>query len=90
MAVGDVVSSIAADNTDLTFQPASNVNVMISIMGFTTPVGQSRYCLTNGVLTGGLGQTPAPRNLFVNNTNYFKFNANGAGTFLFFTGVQIK
>tara|TARA_R110000744_G_scaffold124108_1_gene229526 strand:+ start:357 stop:629 length:273 start_codon:yes stop_codon:yes gene_type:complete len=90
MVAGDVVSEIAADNTNLVFQPAAGSEVMISIMGFTAPTGQSRTCLTNGTLTGGFGQTPAPRNLFVNNTNYFSFNSNGAGTFLFFSGVQIK
>ena len=85
MAVGDVVSGISAAATILTFQPAIGSECLIT----EVPNGFGLH-LTNGVSLGAATGANAVVKIFINNTNYLQIAAGGAGSFSWFTGIQIK
>ncbi len=92
MAVGDVVNGIGATSTYTYYQPAANVEVMVtSITGRNTVYGG----LYDGVLSStglfGSGGTYAfgtNAKLAITNTNYLVYYS--ANTPSSFTGIQIK
>jgi len=92
MAVGDVVSDIGGDNAILDFQPAAGVEAVISLW-FTGQTNGDLF-LYNGTDTSTnlpLLQTTVSVNtmkMFVNNTNYFRSIAPGAGLRNAFTGIE--
>lgn len=95
LAIGDVVNDIGADDTDLDFQPAAGVVILITFCsGQLTVAG---YVLTDGAAVGSTAlstsQVGSPFNLklFINNTNFLKVIAGGVGgTFGSFAGIQIQ
>ena len=95
MAVGDVVNGIGVLSTPFTFQPASGVEIMISIASVYT----SWTYLYNGttqseiwqnlLTTSGQNYGNAPEKIFINNTNYLRIN-NDPSHVAHYTGIQIK
>jgi len=93
LVVGDVVSAFGLDNSILDFQPAAGVEVVVTSVN--TGGSGSGVQLYNGTTAGidtslradsaDLGSLK----FFVNNTNYLRVGANGAGNFTAFTGVQV-
>ena len=94
MAVGDVVSGIAAAGIALTFQPAATIECVIKSCGMSGVAQQPN--ITNGVTSGaflsdGLNGRRSEFNnmsVFINNTNYFTIPGN-AGVNVY-SGIQIK
>lgn len=96
MVVGDVVNGISLDNTDFLFQPAASVECLIKT-GFMNGVG-GYLKITDGTKDPALwngatiyqGNQMTSIDVFINNTNYLKFDALGAGKFSAYSGIQIK
>jgi len=94
MAVGDVVGSISAANTLLTFQPAAGVEVCITCMTTNNSVltlGQ----LTDGVLDSFLKWATNSvidsnnMKVFVTNDLFIQIPAIAAGESSAFTGITV-
>jgi len=96
LTAGDIVNDIGLDNTPFSFQPAASVQVVIK-SGFMNGIG-GYLKLTDGVketyLWNGTtiyqGSGMSSIDVFINNTNYLKFDGLGVGKFAAYTGVQIK
>jgi hypothetical protein len=97
MAKGDVVSGIgSALSTELIFQPASGVEIIITMVGnYTTWTylynGTTQSNLYNNSLSssGEHGMGNMPHKICINNTNYLKI-AGDPSFYPSYTGIQIK
>lgn len=88
MAAGDVVAGISAVNASLQFTPAAGVEVMISQIGGG---GNSARILNGANYTTLIGLTAdSPIKLFLNNSFGLHIDAQGAGAYGGYSGIQIK
>ncbi len=93
MAIGDVVNDISADNTILDFQPAAGVEVVITYVSTLLAGGQP--LMFNGT-NATTATTGLDNNLYynlkmmINNTNFLRISALGAGVFSGFTGMEVN
>lgn len=88
MAVGDIVNGIRNDGSDLVFQPAIGVSIMIT-------AGCSRgqwISATNGVVSAVIYESnkmvEVSMKLMINNTNYLTLPTDADGEF--YSGIQIQ
>lgn len=96
LTAGDIVNGIGPDNANFLFQPAATVQVLIK-SAFMNGVG-GYLKITDGVKDPSLwngttiyqGSGMSSIDVFIDNTNYLKFDALGAGKFAAYTGIQIK
>jgi hypothetical protein len=89
MAVGDTVQGFSAANADLLFQPAATVSVIIlSAHSSANPAllydGANTAQVNNNKLQG------MSQKMIITNTYYIRLQAEGAGSYSGFTGIQIK
>lgn len=100
MAVGDVVNGISAANTILDFQPAAGVECLIISLFYDDPATAAVDAVNyyNGsVAVPCINDTvtdPASAflniKLAINNTNYLRIAARGAGEYSAYGGYQTK
>jgi hypothetical protein len=94
MAVGDVVSTIGALNTVVTFQPAVGVECMLSSM-FVNGGTNTYFQLNNGTNRAEFSEIAltninhANVKIFINNTNFI-YLRNIAASYQAFTGITTK
>jgi len=89
MAVGDTVQGFSSANADLIFQPAATVSVIIlSAHSTVNPAmlynGASVAQGDNNKLQG------MNQKMIITNTYYIRLQAQGAGDYSGFTGIQIQ
>ena len=95
MAIGDIVSGVSVGLTDLYFQPAAGVEIMILTMNSY----DAEIFLYNGVqapsslfhsATSGNSTNAVNCKVGLNNSIYIKLNAASAGGGSCYSGIQIK
>jgi len=94
MAVGDVVNGISGANAILDFQPAAGVECVITctwgLLAGGQPLLYNGSNQTNAVNTATESPLYWNVKIFINNTNYLRIPAQGAGTRSGYTGLQTK
>jgi hypothetical protein len=89
MAVGDTVQGFSSDNTDLIFQPAATVSVII-LSAHSTVNPAMLYNGTNIAQVDNNKLQGMNQKMIITNTFWIRLQAQGAGDFSGFTGIQIK
>lgn len=96
MAKGDTVSAIGVTGSELTFQPASGVEVCITHCGgyntwimFYNGTTSSHLVHTNDVTSQGGVTDILKTQIMLNNTNYLRIGSR-SGYAMSYSGVQIK
>ena len=91
MAVGDMVSGISAASTQLTFQPAASVVILITTVGAVNAWAK----ITDGTLTNGYtintstnGGQQNNAKLFINNSLYLVLDVTAYNTT--YSGIQVQ
>jgi len=93
MAVGDVIIQTEAASTQLDFQPAAGVEVMVSCLAYTASGGAAGIFDGTNMGSFGVSSTTQTWNMsnakiMINNTAYLRMLANSYP--IGFTGIQIK
>jgi hypothetical protein len=94
MAVGDVVADVAS-GTNLTFQPAAGVEVVITSVFMNAAGTADRIKLSDAALTvfcpasTAIAANPLNTKICINNTTYLTLTDSG-GAGCGYTGLQIK
>lgn len=102
MAAGDIISGFSAAATELIFQPAAGVEIIITTIGAgTNPDAMNASVrLTNAVgnlatVSGhptslpGVAATTMTR-IGITNTIFMQLSAGAAGLFTAYSGIQVK
>jgi len=90
MAVGDMVSGFSAASTQLYFQPAAGIVILITSVGGVSAWAQ----LTDGIITTGYtvqtgtGESAGNTKVFINNSLYLTILATTYNTT--YTGIQVQ
>jgi hypothetical protein len=95
LTAGDVVTGFSANNAVLNFQPALPNTVMIT--GFTDDgVAGSPYIINAATANGTHWTYPTDygfntqARIFIDNANYLRLQAKGAGQYSSYCGIQIQ
>lgn len=91
MVVGDIITGIGSDGSDLTFQPATGVEIIITqICNELT----TAFCfLTDGTKTATISKgmiTPINVKCGITNTIYLNIGTAGGGKYVAYSGIQVK
>ena len=94
MAVGDAVIQMSAGGTQLIFQPAAGVEIMITTLcgsNASTPMYYTNGANISEIVTArtNYSSVQSSTKMFVNNTIYLQMNTSGA-LFSSFSGIQTK
>ena len=96
LAVNDVVNGISAANTILDYQPASGVEVVITVSGTDTVANQIMR-LYNGTIDSlmranstSFSQDTSNMKVLITNSIYFRTDALGVGLYSAYTGMVTK
>ena len=87
MAIGDIIGAFSGNGAQLQYQPAGTIKILVTTIG-----GGANSCRihdgTNySTLIGTSGATPVK--FFIDNSFYLHLDAQGAGQYGGFTGIQI-
>lgn len=92
MAVGDVINGISAVGTNLSYQPAAGVEVMITSIFMPDETTANKFRLTDGTFESAsptFETSVSNVKMMINNTNYLILKAITSKV-TGFTGIQIK
>lgn len=93
MAVGDVVSAVGTTNSNLFFQPAAGVEIMITWFGADARPAYLYNGTNDSLIGNGVTGTNPPYaaiKVFITNSNWLWINATVAGKTPAYCGIQIK
>jgi len=90
MVVGDVVIGLSASNTDLQFQPAAGVEVVVTIVGILINKVSFVNASDSSQRVAAVDVNNSNMKMFITNVLWLFIQAQGVGLFSGFSGMQTQ